>query len=114
MVDGTGVSLPDTAKNQRAYPQPGGQQPGCGFPFLKLVGVFSLTTGALLDYAKGNKHQHELNLLQRLLDTFKAGDLVLADRGFSTWALLALLWQRQVMGLFRLHQACLLYTSRCV
>ena len=105
VVDGTGVSLPDTAKNQRAYPQPGGQQPGCGFPFLKLVGVFSLTTGALLDYAKGNKHQHELNLLQRLLDTFKAGDLVLADRGFSTWALLALLWQRQVMGLFRLHQA---------
>jgi hypothetical protein len=105
VVDGTGVSLPDTTQNQRAYPQPGGQQPGCGFPFLKLVGVFSLTTGALLDYAKGNKHQHELNLLQRLLDTFKAGDLVLADRGFSTWALLALLWQRQVMGLFRLHQA---------
>lgn len=105
VVDGTGVSLPDTAKNQRAYPQPGGQRPGCGFPFLKLVGVFSLTTGALLDYAKGNKHQHELGLLQRLLATFKAGDLVLADRGFSTWALLALLWQRQVMGLFRLHQA---------
>jgi hypothetical protein len=105
VVDGTGVSLPDTEKNQRAYPQPGGQKPGCGFPFLKLVGVFSLATGALLDYAKGNKHQHELGLLQRLLETFQAGDLVLADRGFSTWALMALLWQRQVHSLFRLHQA---------
>jgi hypothetical protein len=105
VVDGTGVSLPDTQKNQRAYPQPGGQKPGCGFPVLKLLGVFSLNSGALLDYAKGNKHQHELGLLQRLLDTFKAGDLVLADRGFSSYALMALLWLRKVQSLFRLHHA---------
>lgn len=105
VVDGTGISLPDTEGNQRAYPQPGGQKPGCGFPLLKLVGVFSLASGALLDYAKGNKHQHELGLLQRLLDTFKAGDLVLADRGFSTYALMALLWLRNAHCLFRLHHA---------
>lgn len=105
VVDGTGISLPDTRKNQRAYPQSGEQQPGCGFPLLKLVGVFSLATGALLDYAKGNKHQHELRLFQWLLDTFKAGDLVLADRGFSTYALMALLWLRQVHSLLRLHHA---------
>ena len=49
--------------------------PGGGFPLLKLVGVFSLATGALLDYAKGNKPQHELNLLQKLMAQFKAGDL---------------------------------------
>jgi hypothetical protein len=105
VIDGTGVSMPDAKANQRTYPQPGGQQPGCGFPLLKLVGVFSLATGALLDYAKGNKHQHELGLLQKLLDTFQAGDLVLADRGFSTYALMALLWQRTVHSLFRLHHA---------
>ena len=105
VVDGTTTSLPDTAKNQRAYPQPGSQKPGCGFPLLKLVGVFSLATGALLDYAKGNKHDHELGLLQRLLHQFKPGDLVLADRGFSTYTLLALLLHRGAQGLFRLHQA---------
>jgi hypothetical protein len=105
VVDGTGISLPDTKKNQRAYPQSGEQKPGCGFPLLKLVGVFSLATGALLDYAKGNKHQHELGLLQRLLDTFKADDLVLADRGFSTYALMALLRLRDIQSLFRLHHA---------
>ena len=105
VVDGTTTSLPDTAKNQRAYPQPGSQKPGCGFPLLKLVGVFSLATGALLDYAKGNKHDHELGLLQRLLHQFKPGDLVLADRGFSTYTLLALLLHRGVHSLFRLHQA---------
>jgi hypothetical protein len=105
VLDGTSTSLADTPKNQRSYPQPGAQQPGCGFPLLKLVGVFSLATGALLDYAKGNKHQHELGLLQRLMHQFKAGDLVLADRGFSTYTLLALLLNRAVHGLFRLHQA---------
>jgi len=105
VVDGTTTSLPDTPKNQRAYPQSAAQKPGCGFPLLKLVGVFSLATGALLDYAKGNKHQHELGLLQRLMDQFKPGDLVLADRGFSVYTLLALLLQRGVHSLFRLHQA---------
>jgi hypothetical protein len=104
VVDGTSLTLPDTAKNQRAYPQPGGQKPGCGFPLLKLVGVFSLATGVLLDYAKGNKHQHELNLLQRLMDQFQAGDLVLADRGFNAYTLLALLRLRGAYSLFRLHQ----------
>ncbi len=105
VVDGTGLSLPDTKKNQRAYPQPGGQKPGCGFPLLKIVGVFSLASGALLDYAKGNKHRHELGLLQRLIDTFRPGDLALADRGFSTYSLMALLWRRHVHSLFRLHHA---------
>jgi hypothetical protein len=105
VIDGTGISMPDTLKNQRAYPQSREQKPGCGFPFLKVVGVFSLATGALLDYAKGNKHQHELSLLHRLLDQFKPGDLALADRGFSCYTLLALLWQKEVPALFRLHHA---------
>jgi hypothetical protein len=105
VIDGTGVTLPDTRKNQRAYPQPRGQKPGCGFPLMKIVGVFSLSTGSLLDYAKANKHQHELALLRRLIDTFQPGDLALADRGFSTYTLMALLWLRHVLSLFRLHHA---------
>lgn len=105
VIDGTGVSLPDTPKNLRAYPQPRGQKPGCGFPLMKIVGVFSLAGGALLDDAKGNQHPHELGLLQQIMDSFQPGDLALADRGFSTYTLLARLGQRQVQGLFRLHHA---------
>ena len=105
VIDGTGISMPDTPKNQRAYPQSREQKPGCGFPFMKVVGVFSLATGALLDYARGSKHQHELSLLHRLLDQFKPGDLALADRGFSCYTLLALLWAKKVPALFRLHHA---------
>jgi hypothetical protein len=72
---------------------------------MKIVGIFSLSTGVLLDYARGNKHQHELSLLHRLLDVFKTGDLVLADRGFSCYTLLALLWRKGVPALMRLHHA---------
>ena len=105
VLDGTAVSMPDTGKNQRAYPQSAEQKPGCGFPFMKIVGIFSLSTGVLLHYARGNKHQHELSLLHRLLDVFKRGDLVLADRGFSCYSLLALLWRKNVPALMRLHHA---------
>jgi len=107
VIDGTTLSLPDTQKNQRAYPQSRSQKPGCGFPLMKLVGVFSLATGVLLGYAKGNKHQSELRLLKGLLDLFKGGDLAVADRGFCSYVLLALLLERGVSSVFRLHQ------SRC-
>src|SRR5258708_24933037 len=43
VIDGTAVSMPDTQKNQRAYPQSAEQKPGCGFPFMKIVGIFSLS-----------------------------------------------------------------------
>jgi hypothetical protein len=70
-----------------------------------MVGLFSLSSGGLLDYAQGNKHQHELALLLQLLDRFKPGDLALADRGFSCFVLSALRLWRGVGSLFRLHQA---------
>jgi len=105
LIDGTTVSMPDTAKNQRAYPQPRSQKPGCGFPLMKLLCVFSLASGALLACARGNKHQSELRLLKGLLDYFKRGDLVVADRGFCSYVVLALLLLRGVSSVFRLHHS---------
>lgn len=105
VIDGTTTTLPDTPQNQRAYPQSRSQKPGCGFPIMKIVGIFSLSSGVLLDYVKGNKHQHELALLRKLLDHFKPRDLAVADRGFSSYVLMALLLLRGVGSLFRLHQA---------
>lgn len=105
VIDGTTLSLPDTQANQRAYPQSGSQKPGCGFPLMKLVGVFSLATGVVLQYAKGNKHQSELRLLKSLLDQFKHSDLAVADRGFCSYVLLALLLGRNAASLMRLHHS---------
>ena len=60
VVDGTGLSMPDTRANQKIWPQTKEQKPGCGFPFVKLVGLFSLANGVLTDWAEGNKHDHAM------------------------------------------------------
>jgi hypothetical protein len=105
VIDATTVSLPDTTANQRAFPQSASQKTGCGFPLLKLVGLFSLNTGSLLDYTKGNKHDHDLRLWWRLRPQFKPGDLVLADRGFCSYVVMALWLGRSVQSVLRLHQS---------
>ncbi len=105
VMDGTTITLPDTLKNQRAYPQPRSQKPGCGFPLMKLVGLFSLGTGVLLGYARSNEHQSELHLFKGLLEQFQRGDLALADRGFCSYVVLAWLALRGVPSLFRLHHS---------
>src|SRR5204863_7167280 len=46
VADGSTTQLPDTAHNQRRYPQPTSQKPGCGFPVLKFVALFSLARAA--------------------------------------------------------------------
>lgn len=105
IVDGTCLSLPDTADNQALWPQPSGQQSGCGFPVLKLVGLFSLASGALLASQSGNLHVHESTLFRSLWEKLRAGDIVLADRAFCSYAALAALQtQRGVDSVMRLHQ----------
>jgi hypothetical protein len=106
IVDGTGISMPDTPENQALWPQPTSQQPGCGFPMLKLVGLFSLSSGALLEAATGNLHAHDSTLFRGLWSKLRKGDIVLADRGFCSYATLAALQgQRGVDCVMRLHQA---------
>lgn len=105
VVDGSSVQLPDTADNQKEYPQPSGQKPGCGFPVLKLVVLFSLASGALLDVVLGNLHQHDLRLFHRLWECLKAGDILLGDRAYGDYVTLAGLPRQGVDVVARLHQA---------
>jgi hypothetical protein len=105
IVDGTGISMPDTPENQARGPQSSAQAEGCGFPMLKLVGLFSLSSGAFLESASGNQHVHESTLFRGLWSKLQKGDIILADRGFSSYATLAgLLQQRGVDSVMRLHQ----------
>jgi hypothetical protein len=104
-VDGSSVQAPDTAANQKEYPQPSGQKPGCGFPVLKLVVLFSLASGALLEVVLGNLHQHDLRLFRRLWECLKAGDILLGDRAYGDYVTLAGLPRQGVDVVARLHQA---------
>ena len=103
VVDGSTVQLPDTPANQKAYPQPSTQQPGCGFPVMHLVVLFSLASGALLDVAMGSLHSHDLRLLAALWEVLRAGDILLGDRGFGDYLTLARLPLQGVDVVARLH-----------
>jgi hypothetical protein len=105
VVDGTTVTAADTPANQKAYPQPSAQKPGCGFPILRVVAFLSLATGLLTAWATGDCHQSELGLLRFLWDHLRAGDVLLADRGFCNWGLLAQCLERQVHAVFRVKGA---------
>jgi hypothetical protein len=100
-ADGSTVTAPDTPENQKAYPQQSVQKPGCGFPIIHLVALLSLATGMLVAWSTGHWRVHELTLLHALWDSFQSGDVLLADRGFCNWGLLALCLQRQLDAVLR-------------
>jgi hypothetical protein len=102
--DGTTASAPDTKKNQQAFPQSASQEPGCGFPLLKLVALFSLASGALLHLTIGNKHHSELQLFRRLWAHLKKGDIFLADRLFCDYVTIVGLWRQGVDSVLRLNE----------
>jgi hypothetical protein len=108
VADGTTISMPDTAANQQAYPQPDAQEVGLGFPIVRVLVVFCLATGAALDAALGRYHGKrtgEAALLRQLTDAFDAGDVVLGDRTFSGFYELAFWQSRGVDAVVRLHHA---------
>ena len=53
LADGTTLTAPATPANQRVYPQNTAQQPGLGFPIVRMVVLLSLATGLLCDMAVG-------------------------------------------------------------
>ena len=104
LVDGTGISMPDTALNQEQWPQTKSQSPGCGFPSMNMVGIFCLITGALIKAAYGDRHIHEIKLFQSLWPHLEKGALVVSDRGFCSFASFASLIARGVDSLMRLPE----------
>lgn len=103
VVDGSTATMADTPGNQAEYPQHGRQQQGVGFPIMRMMAVFSLATGCILDLAMGpykGKESGEHGLLRKLLHCFQAGDLVLGDAYFPSYFLIAMLQTMQVDCLF--------------
>jgi Transposase DDE domain len=105
--DGSTLSMPDTRANQEAYPQPRTQKRGLGFPILRVVVLLALATGVLSGAAFGpyvGKNQGEPALLRTLLARLRPGDLLLGDRYYGSYWLIALAQQLGVDVVFRQHQ----------
>ena len=108
MVDGTTVTMPDTPANQNEYPQPASQEQGLGFPIARLVTITCLATGTVLDYAMSawrGKETGEHALFREIIGCLVQDDLLLADRYYCSYFLIAHLMSEQIDAVFQQHSA---------
>lgn len=89
LADGTTLAAPDTAKNRRRYPMV--QAPEPNFPMVRVIVLFSLISGAILSVVTGNMRTAELPTFYQMFDLLIPNDILIADRGFGNFVLLALL-----------------------
>lgn len=114
VVDGTCVSMPDTAANQEVWPQPARQKEGCGFPVARICSFFSLKSGALLSYALGNKKNHEIPLYRQRWKTFQRGDIILGDKAFCSYFDIANLKEQDVDSVVTVARRAPVNTAGCL
>jgi Transposase DDE domain len=103
-VDGSTFSMPDTPELVRAFGLPSGPRPGCGFPTAHLLVLFHAQTGLLLDAWAGPLRTGDLAQLAEVHLHLDAGDVLVGDESFSTYAHLAMLQRSGLHGLFPLHR----------
>jgi hypothetical protein len=104
IADGSSASLPDTPALQKVFPQPKRQRKGCGFPLLKLLGIFDAATGLFFEMLPASLHTHEQSQIGKLHPLLGAGDVLLGDRGLCSFWQLAMVQTRGIFAVFRMHQ----------
>ena len=106
LVDGFTFTMPDTEKNQAAYPSPKTQQKGVGLPIARAAVILSLATACAMDLAVGpysGKETGETALLRQLLRSFVFGDVAVVDRFYCSFMMVALLLGNNVQVCARMH-----------
>lgn len=91
VVDGSALTLlADTRKNRAAYPpiQCRPHQPS--FPMMRFVVLFSLLSGSILAAVQGSLAVSEWALLAQLTTPLAKGDILIGDRGFGCYPVIAL------------------------
>ncbi len=102
-TDGSGISMPDTSELAQRFGYPSNQNPGCGFPVAKLLMLFDAATGFILDLVLLEAAGHDMSGVSAVLEHLQWGDVLVGDRGFCSYAHLALLRRRGAHGVFRIH-----------
>jgi hypothetical protein len=104
LIDGSGFSMPDTAALAAFFGLGAGQRPGCGFPVGHMVAMFDAATGLLLDLTTAAGRAGDLTMAAAMRAWLRRGDILVGDRGFCSYAHLAVLQTLGVDGVFRLHR----------
>jgi len=88
LVDGFVLRAPDTAANQKVYPQPSSQKEGLGYPQVRVLVTTSLATGCILHYNTGRvkgKRTGEVTLFREKHKDFVTGDIIVGDSNFDSF-----------------------------
>ena len=105
VVDCSTTQLPDPAPNQAKFPQPSSQRPGCGFPRMQFLVLFSLGSGAISKIITDHWKSHDLRLCKRAWEFLQKGDILLGDRTYGDYVSVARLPLQGVDVLARLSAA---------
>jgi Transposase DDE domain len=104
LLDGSSFSMPDTPELQQHFGQHGNQKKGCGFPVAHILTLFHAGTGLLQRVLASPLRTHDMAWAALMHPEMLAGDVLIADRGFSSYVHLAQLFMRNLHGLLRCHQ----------
>lgn len=99
-LDGSTASMPDMPELQKAFGQPSGQKPGCGFPVAHLLALFSAATGLLLDIFMSPLRTGDMAQAAEAQVHLSPGDILIGDDTFAGYAHLAMAVQNGLHGLF--------------
>jgi len=103
-LDGSSFSMPDTPELQEHFGQPSGQRAGCGFPTAHYLAMLHAGTGMITKMLSAPLRTHDLANTVELHPELQDGDVLVGDRAFCSFAHFALLLQRGVQGVLRIHQ----------
>jgi len=111
-IDGTGFSMPDTDALRDRFGQPSAQRVGCGFPVAKLLVLTDAATGFIAKTLALPLRTHEMAHAAVMHAALSANDVLVADRGFCSYVHLALVLQRHLHAVFRVHQKTIVSFKR--
>lgn len=87
-IDGTTLSVPDSAANLTCYSRQSGTHGGSGYPLIRLLTVVACGTRTVIDAVFGSTSVGETNYAPNLFHCLRPGMLLLADRNFAARTLI--------------------------
>lgn len=104
VIDGSTLQIADTADNLKEYPLQKNLEPGLHYPVVRILIIFSLAVGTVLDAAirpYQGKGTGETAMLRALAGNFQPGDVLLVDRCFAGYFDLAFWKERGIHVIVR-------------
>jgi hypothetical protein len=105
-VDGFTIRAPDTDANQLEFPQPTSQEPGLGYPTLRVVTLTSLAAKVIAHFQYGpmdGKGNGELSLFRKTFEFLREKHVIVGDSNFDSYYDIAALVERKVNCVFGIN-----------